>query len=205
MLFSSERVVTEVTELVRLREENGIFQRPLLVWEPLPGLCTANHLITHLSACRVVDVFSPNHLELLGLCGKPAIPFDKKLIEQCAQEIFEASNMSSKRTGTFPQAVVVRSGEHGCLVVSSEGGIWLPPYLMDSEKVVDATGGGNTFLGGFTIALQESGDLIRAAIYGSVAASFAIEQIGLPKRTGESGEEVWNGEGARKRLDSYGH
>ncbi|KAL9058675.1 MAG: hypothetical protein Q9206_001833 [Seirophora lacunosa] len=77
-----------------------------------------------------------------------------------------------------------------------------------NPNVVDPTGAGNAFLGGFAIGLQETSDPVRAARYGTVAASFALEQLGLPV-LGEddpwSGgeEEVWNGCGAFRRLEEY--
>ncbi|KAJ8105637.1 hypothetical protein ONZ43_g7348 [Nemania bipapillata] len=61
-------------------------------------------------------------------------------------------------------------------------------------KVVDPTGGGNTFLGGLAIALARGKGLEEAAAWGSVAASFAIEQIGMPTLGyDDDGRETWNG------------
>ena len=57
---------------------------------------------------------------------------------------------------------------------------WLPPYHTDSAKVVDPTGGGNTFLGGLGVALGRGEGVEEASIWASVAASFAIEQVGVP-------------------------
>ncbi|KAI4091306.1 MAG: hypothetical protein LQ344_004165 [Seirophora lacunosa] len=79
-----------------------------------------------------------------------------------------------------------------------------------NPNVVDPTGAGNAFLGGFAIGLQETSDPVRAARYGTVAASFALEQPGLPvlgedhprRSCGEEGE-VWNGCGVFRRLEEY--
>lgn len=82
---------------------------------------------------------------------------------------------------------------------------WLPAYHQDSERVIDPTGGGNTFLGGFSITLARASainfEVIQdAVVYGAVAASFAIEQIGMPN-LGEAGnEETWNGDSVQKRI-----
>jgi sugar/nucleoside kinase (ribokinase family) len=202
LLLKPDKVITEVAQLIQLRSDQGITRRPLLVWEPFPSLCTVEHLDKHEAACRLVDVFSPNHLELLGLCGMPSEPFDARLIEECAQNLLEGGSGSHGEPSSL-RAIVVRAGEKGCLVVSGEGKTWLKPYLMDPSQVVDATGGGNTFLGGFTAVLESTGDLRRAAISGSVAASFAIEQIGLPNRKEKDGKELWNGHKAHKRLEVY--
>jgi len=46
--------------------------------------------------------------------------------------------------------------------------------------VVDTTGAGNAFCGGFLAGFIQTGDLLTAARYGRVAASFLVEQVGLP-------------------------
>ena len=57
----------------------------------------------------------------------------------------------------------------------------MPPYhLPGSTSVVDPTGAGNAFLGGAAMGYLEHGDFLKAAAYGSVAASFAVETVGLP-------------------------
>ncbi|KAB5577771.1 Ribokinase-like protein, partial [Coniochaeta sp. 2T2.1] len=56
---------------------------------------------------------------------------------------------------------------------------WVPAYHADQKKVVDATGGGNTFLGGMAVALARGCAVEEAAVWGTVAAGFAIEQVGV--------------------------
>jgi hypothetical protein len=91
---------------------------------------------------------------------------------------------------------------------------------MESEidRVVDVTGAGNGFLGGLCAGLDEGLDvrdgefeimwagLMIAVIWGSVAASFIVQQVGLPVLT-SSGDsrnrsEMWNGAGVRERVDN---
>lgn len=81
---------------------------------------------------------------------------------------------------------------------------WIPAYHQDSSKVIDPTGGGNTFLGGLAVALSRGYSLEDAAIWGSVAASFAIEQVGMPilERHGENGEN-WNNRNVHERLREF--
>jgi len=45
-------------------------------------------------------------------------------------------------------------------------------------RVVDTTGAGDSFCGGFMVGLSETGNPVRAAMYGTVSASFAIEGYG---------------------------
>lgn len=83
---------------------------------------------------------------------------------------------------------------------------WIPAYFQGGEdgdhKVVDPTGGGNGLLGGLAVALARGKSIEEAAIWGSVAASFAIEQVGVPVLgTNEAGQETWNGVVVQERLD----
>jgi hypothetical protein len=81
---------------------------------------------------------------------------------------------------------------------------WVPAYHSDSNKVVDPTGGGNAFLGGLAVALARGKGLEEAARWGSISASFAIEQVGMPV-LGHDGEgrEVWNGVRIDERLAEF--
>lgn len=84
--------------------------------------------------------------------------------------------------------------------------LWLPAYFTsaDEGRVVDPTGGGNGFLGGLAIALARGKGVEEAAAWGSVAASFMIEQVGVPiLGTDELGNETWNGEVVEKRLEAF--
>ncbi|KAK7927716.1 PfkB family carbohydrate kinase [Apiospora marii] len=81
---------------------------------------------------------------------------------------------------------------------------WVPAYHTDKEKVVDPTGGGNTFLGGLAVALARGKGLEEAAAWGSVAASFAIEQVGPPDLgKDEEGNETWNGVRVDDRFEEF--
>jgi sugar/nucleoside kinase (ribokinase family) len=81
---------------------------------------------------------------------------------------------------------------------------WIPAFHQSAEAVVDPTGGGNTFLGGLSVALARGHGVEDAAMMGSVAASFAIEQVGLPILAGDSaGNETWNGVNVEERLKEF--
>ena len=119
------------------------------------------------------------------------------------------SNDESLRGGM----VVVRAAEMGCFVKSRAGSVILPAYHSllgkvtenSPSEVVDTTGAGNSFLGAFAVELmRSSGDVIRAACAGNVAASFVVEQIGLPAmKFSEEGVELWNGEEVLARMTDY--
>lgn len=203
-LAAPEDLQRQVAALLELRRQHGISTRPLIVWEPGPLGCDRVHLQAHLQACQVVDVFSPNHLELGYLVEGRQVqrhPFDKADIEKSARQFLDLGIGTAARG-----LVVVRSGEFGVLTLSATAADWLPPfYDGPSSKVVDPTGAGNAFLGAFTTAFCESGDPKEASIFGSVAASFALEQFGVPQLSlGSHGsEELWNGTSVMARVNEF--
>ena len=84
--------------------------------------------------------------------------------------------------------------------------MWLPPYFTEQEqdKVVDPTGGGNGFLGGLAVGLARGKGLEESAAWGSVAAAFAIEQVGMPVLgEDDKGNETWNGIVVNDRLKEF--
>jgi hypothetical protein len=82
--------------------------------------------------------------------------------------------------------------------------MWVPPYHTDAEKVVDPTGGGNTFLGGLAVALARGKTVEEACAWGSVAAAFAIEQVGVPELgVDQEGKETWNCVRVDDRLNEF--
>lgn len=182
----------------------------MIVWEPAPPHCILANRDAHIEACRDVDVFSPNHLELMALfaeTSKRPVLFHRADIEEYAKRIRDAHLIVSEGKDVH---IVIRAGEHGCFTMSRTGGErWLPPfYDPTSPKIVDPTGAGNAFLGALTVSLQDGMGLSEAAIAGSVASSFALEQIGLPKLgsldsgTG-AGVETWSGVVFAERLEEY--
>ncbi|RMJ19345.1 hypothetical protein CDV36_000933 [Fusarium kuroshium] len=203
-LAAPDNLVKHVTSLSFLRGEHGWRREPLIVWEPAPLSCNKEQLKSHLHACSLVDVFSPNHLELEALVhGKPGISslFSRELIQEYAR-VFLNVNIGREGGG----AIVVRCGEHGCLTMTKDEAFWLPPfYEATSPQIVDTTGAGNAFLGGFTVGLQTTRNLREAAILGTVAASFALEQIGLPQYMAASSPsaETWNGAGVASRIAEF--
>jgi hypothetical protein len=81
---------------------------------------------------------------------------------------------------------------------------WIPAYHRDPSRVTDPTGGGNAFLGGLAVGLARGKGLEEAAKWGSISASFAIEQVGVPVLGQDAeGNEVWNGVRIEDRLSEF--
>ncbi|HXX24415.1 MAG TPA: PfkB family carbohydrate kinase [Terriglobia bacterium] len=83
-----------------------------------------------------------------------------------------------------PKTLVIKRGEHG-VALFSEGGVFSAP-AFPLDEVHDPTGAGDSFAGGFMGYLAKAGELSeghlrRAVIYGSVMASFAVEEFGLSR------------------------
>ncbi|HHT9124789.1 MAG TPA: PfkB family carbohydrate kinase [Candidatus Brocadiia bacterium] len=78
--------------------------------------------------------------------------------------------------------VVIKKGEHGAMLVSPEGFFICPAY--PTEHVKDPTGAGDSFAGGMMGYLAKTRDishwnLKRALIYGTIVASFNVEDFSL--------------------------
>jgi len=92
-----------------------------------------------------------------------------------------------------PKIVVIKRGEHGVSLFNN-GSIFSTPAFM-LEEFKDPTGAGDSFAGGFMGHLARSGDfseenLRRAVVYGSVMASFAVEEFGLKRLLGLTAQEI---------------
>jgi sugar/nucleoside kinase (ribokinase family) len=80
-----------------------------------------------------------------------------------------------------PEYVIIKKGEHGALLFHNKE-IFCAPALP-LEEVFDPTGAGDSFAGGFTGYLTQTGDISfnnmkLAVIYGSAMASFTVEKFG---------------------------
>ena len=86
-----------------------------------------------------------------------------------------------------PRVVVAKQGEYGAAMVTEEGFFGLPAYPL--ETVVDPTGAGDSFAGGFMGYIAAAGPdvelshglLRRAMAYGTALASFNVEEFGVER------------------------
>lgn len=99
-----------------------------------------------------------------------------------------------------PKYVAVKKGEHGCLLFGEGDFFSCPAYPL--EDIHDPTGAGDTFAGGLAGYLAKSGgsvtfDALRTAVvYGSVLASYNVEQFSLERLRTVTPEDI----GDRYRL-----
>jgi sugar/nucleoside kinase (ribokinase family) len=130
------------------------------------------------AAIEGVDCLILNDAELRQLTGKPNLV-------SAAREILTWG----------PSVIVAKQGEYGAALVTTESFFALPAYPL--ETVIDPTGAGDTFAGGFVgyIAanLQEelSDELLRSAMaHATVLASFNVEEFGTERVQRLTREEI---------------
>lgn len=241
MVCSASRCISIVRHILHRREElrqvdrapytGNATSRPIFVWEPVPDLCTPEEQEKFFAANRVVDVVSPNHLELGMMFDQPAWTEESEEGQSLVQRIID-SGIGPNGDGSL----VIRAGKEGSYAFSRSQRIWLPAYhqptVSGTTAVVDPTGAGNSFLGalaqGLVSADREPFDAIESTLSGSgtwqealstwgqrrglpmalicatVAAGFVVEQIGVPDiSTGANGRELWNQNEFTERVRLY--
>ena len=111
-----------------------------------------------------VDIIVINDEEALQLSGEESL-------FSAAEEILKLG----------PKYVVIKKGEHGSMLFGDSQFFVTPAYPI--KKVIDPTGAGDTFAGGFGGYLSEQEELSfeklkNAVIFGTVMASFCVESFG---------------------------
>jgi len=140
------------------------FTAPVLV-----GLDTMNHWIAEARPALEailprIDLLVINDQEAAELAGEANVT-------RAARRIL----------GMGARAVLVKRGEYGAILFSPDSVFAVPAFPL--EQVFDPTGAGDTFAGGLLGHLAASGErsqrtLRRAIVYGSVLASFVVEDFG---------------------------
>jgi sugar/nucleoside kinase (ribokinase family) len=113
-----------------------------------------------------------------------------------ARQLAEEPNLikaARKILSWGPTALVVKRGEYGAALFTQETYFAIPAYPL--ESVFDPTGAGDTFAGGFMgyLSSQETLDeaaMRRAMIFGSVMASFNVEEFGTERVQRLTHEEI---------------
>ncbi len=164
-----------------LRQLGGLVS--LEPFKPATIPLNANTLTHLLSAA---DIFSPNHIEAISLVGEGQP-------EELIQRFFKLG----------AKLVALRLGGEGALVADRVSGraVRIPALPV---RVIDPVGAGNAFCGGFLVGWRETGSLETAGLYGTVSASFLLEQIGVPACTKSVRTEAMQRlEALRPQMQSY--
>ncbi|EXJ77041.1 hypothetical protein A1O3_10199 [Capronia epimyces CBS 606.96] len=219
MVCSAARCISLVQGIMARRRQLAMDEpRPVFVWEPVPDLCTPEELERLREATAHVDVVSPNADEFAAFFTSTPEHADR----EAAVEYLLRSRDAQGQARPLKTALVIREGAHGCTTYLGPSHLHLHAYHQRSERVLDPTGGGNTFLGALAIALTGTASpgegipellsvpqsifqpqkLLFALLHATVAASYAIEQTGMPTLS-DSDPDSWNGDPYSHRFLAY--
>jgi ribokinase len=151
----------------RLRDINP---KACIVWEPTP-LQVSIPAEQVRAALAQVDFISPDLSEAQELTGRDT-----------------EDDAVATLLDWGARLVALRLGARGSRVDTADGGSFHVPAVP--ANVVDTTGGGDAYCGGFLVALADGLDAAEAAARAAVSASFAIEQFGVPDFTDETRQEA---------------
>lgn len=126
---------------------------------------------------KVVDCMIINDAEARQLADEPNI-------HRAARKIIEIGKL---------KALVIKRGEYGAALFTPNNYFAIPAYPL--ESVFDPTGAGDTFAGGFMGYLAshdaiDEGTMRRAMIFGSVMASFNVEEFGTERVSRLTQDEI---------------
>lgn len=164
-------------------------QNPRLTAMDSMNLWIENKPESLLRILKKIDVFFANDEEIKMLAQDlNLIRAGKKLLEH------------------GPSLIVIKKGEHGALLIGKDYVFGVLAYPC--EEVVDPTGAGDSYGGGFLGYLDKvqsftEKDIRKAAVFGSVMASFAIEDFGIERFKSLSIQEIEKRFSDFKKLVSF--
>jgi sugar/nucleoside kinase (ribokinase family) len=138
-----------------------------------------------------IDILLINDSEVRQLANEP-------VLRKAAVRILEMG----------PELLVAKKGEDGAVVFSRSGTFAVPGLPLDS--IVDPTGAGDSFAGGFMGYLAATGDrspegIRRATIYGSTMGSLCCEAFSTEKLADLEPQEIEDRFQEYKRLTHFEH
>ncbi len=127
---------------------------------------------------KLVDLLVINDSEARELADEP--------------NLFRAADIVMKMG---PETLIIKKGEHGALLFTRDEIFSAPAYPV--IDIFDPTGAGDSFMGGLLGWLSYTDDrspqnLRRAVIFGSVMASFCVEEFGPERLKNLTEEEIYN-------------
>lgn len=145
-----------------LREWRQHFPSAVILWEPIQPFMVRENLAAFRAALPLIDIVSPNWLEAQQMYG-----------------IHDPADLIRAMLDDGASVAVLRMGEAGSMVGRQGQPQLITVPVVPVPQIIDQTGAGNTYCGGFLTGWLETHDLITAACRGAVAASFALEVLGV--------------------------
>ncbi|KAG2733737.1 hypothetical protein G9P44_003262 [Scheffersomyces stipitis] len=170
---------------------------PVYIYEPLPDDCISTNFDRLKLLLPKIDIFTPNLDEAQALLGRSgSLPSTSEKLKEVASHFMPYLKL--KNSG-----IILRCGPLGCFINTIDDyNVLLPAYHSDQTKVVDVTGGGNSFCGGCIAGFYLSGgNWLVAGVSGNLVSGCVIEKLGMPLRQSETNK--WNGSTVSERLDTY--
>jgi len=157
VLLQLESPLATVTAAARAARRAGA--RVILDPAPAPSSPLSAELLAN------VDILTPNETEAAILAGVSP----RRLNPQ------EAFDVAWRLRASGPSAVIVKLGEQGVALVTSEGSQVLPAPKVNA---VDTTAAGDVFNAGLAVALTEGADIATACRFANRAAALSVTRRG---------------------------
>ncbi len=160
--YQSANAVYLIRASDSLPDWRAMFPRATIFWEPEQQYMVRANAASFRNALPLVDIVSPNLLEASQVYG-----------------ITDPASLVRVMLDDGARIAVLRMGEKGSLAGIRGSDTMLKVPAVPVPQIVDQTGAGNTYCGGFLVGWMATGSLSLAASYGAVAASFALEVTGV--------------------------
>ena len=154
MFVFPQMKAAEMAEVFRAAKEQGI-----LVCADMTKRKNGESTDDVAEALQYIDYLFPNDAEAMLLTGKTTV-------EEAAADL--------RRVGVG--TVVVKCGPKGCYITNAQGSFWVPAEA--NVPVVDTTGAGDSFVGGFLYALSQDLPLVECARTANRCGAQAVQHIG---------------------------
>ena len=148
-------------------------QRDVLSQADRPGIVACDTMDFWITGNRASLLSTLSQVDVLIINDQEALQLvDDHNLVRASERILELG----------PRAVVVKRGAHGATLCTRDAWYGIPSFPVSS--VVDPTGAGDSFAGGFMGYLARSGEngvgaMKRAMVHGSVMASFNVEDFSV--------------------------
>jgi ribokinase len=137
------------------------------VLNPAPAMVLSDSILAN------CDYLTPNETEIASLTGI------------AVQNIADASRAASALLARGVKYVIVTLGQQGALICGD--GITEHVPAADAGPVLETTGAGDAFNGGFAVALSEGMDVVEATRFGCAVAGISVTRAGtapsMPRRS----------------------